>query len=186
MAGGEYQKSGVDARLTERKVELRAVKREDLELFLQWRSESSGELRTGHRPLTSLNQEEFFKKLSFDNNMIVFTACVGGEPVGYVQLYPIDWRNRKAEVGVIMGRKRQGQGLGEEALRLIVDYGFKTLNLKRIYAEIYFYNKNSIKLFEKIGFKKEGVLRSTHYWDGCYHDSIVYSILQEECDDSSV
>lgn len=159
---------------------MRAVRKEDLELFLQWRSESSAGLRTGHRPLTSLNQEEFFKKLSFDNDMIVFTVCTDEEPVGYVQLYPIDWKNRNAEVGIIMGRKRQGQGLGKETLRLIVDYGFKTLNLKRIYAEIYSYNKNSIKLFEKIGFKLEGKLREHHYWNGKFHDSLIYSILRSE------
>jgi len=162
------------------KLKLRPVRREDLELFLQWRNESPSGLRTGHRPLTSLNQEEFFKKLSFDNDMIVFTACVNEEPIGYVQLYPIDWKNRKAEVGVIMGRKHQGQGLGEEALRLTVDYGFRMLGMNKLYAEIYEYNEQSIKLFEKIGFKLEGKLREHHYWNGKFHDSLIYSILRSE------
>jgi len=163
-------------------IKLRAVRKEDLELMLQWRSESPSGLRTGYRPLTLLNQEEFFKKLSFDKDMLVFTACADEEPVGYVQLYPIDWKNRKAEVGIIIGRKHQGKGLGEEALRLIVDYGFRMLGMNKLYAEIYEYNKQSIKLFEKTGFKLEGKLREHHYWNGKFHASLIYSILRSEHD----
>lgn len=160
---------------------LRPVRREDLPLMLEWREESPAGLRTGHRPLTELNQEEFFKKISFDEKIAVFTICLGGKPIGYVQLYPIDWKNRKAEAGIIIGKEFRGMGHASEALRLLLDYGFNTLNLKRIYAEIYSpLNDESIKLFERAGFKKEGVLRSTHYWAGRYYDSIIFSILDEE------
>lgn len=164
-----------------RKVDLRAVVKEDLAHFKKWRSESWRMLRFGYRPLTDLNQDEFFQKISTDKELIIFTVEAGClEAVGYVQLYPIDWKNRKAEVGVIINKKYQGEGFAKEALQLIVQYGFKTLGLNKIYAEIFDYNPESIGLFEKVGFKLEGRLCQTHFWDGMFHDSLMYSILAGE------
>ena len=70
-----------------------------------------------------------------------------------------------------------GKGLGTEALQLLVNYGFKKMKLHRIGAEIFEYNKISLKLFEKLNFKREALLRDGLWKDGRWWDVYTYSIL---------
>lgn len=166
-----------------KKVILREIQEEDLETLLRWRNspDTLPYVRT-YRPLTMLNQEEYFKKISFDLSMIMFLICLPVENVeiGYCGLQNINWKERSAEVSILIEKKYREKGYGEDALRLLLDYGFKNLGIHRIWAEIWEYAKHSVSLFEKVGFKNEGRLRDVHFWDGKYYDSLIYSILESE------
>ncbi|MGV9141846.1 MAG: GNAT family N-acetyltransferase, partial [Promethearchaeota archaeon] len=71
-------------------------------------------------------------------------------------------------------------GFGTEASKLLVDYGFNTLNLHRIELDVFEFNKRAIKAYKKVGFIEEGRKRKSHFENGAYHDRIMMSILREE------
>lgn len=87
----------------------------------------------------------------------------------------------RAEIGYALTDDTiKRSGLMSEALKPILDYGFEEMKLNRIEAFIGPNNNASIRLVEKFGFTREGVLRQHYYKDGQIEDSVVYSLLQEE------
>lgn len=106
---------------------------------------------------------------------------VNGIPVGTIGLLSIDQKNKKAEYYIAMGEVAyKGKGVAKEACRLILQYGFETLKLNRIYLYTESGNVVAQKLFEKVGFVKEGLIRSDIYSHGKYADRYVYGVLREE------
>lgn len=91
-----------------------------------------------------------------------------------------DQKNRRAEIGFALNRKRWGKGLMKEWLAVFIPYGFETLKLHRIEADVDPRNKASIKLLEFFGFKKEGHLRERYHAGGEVQDSLIYGLLQRE------
>ena len=69
-----------------------------------------------------------------------------------------------------IAENRRNNGFGQEALELIIEYGFKHLNLFKIYLDTLPDNKKVIKLYKKVGFKMEGSLTGHIYHNGTYHD----------------
>ncbi len=93
----------------------------------------------------------------------------------------INYINRTAESHIMIGDKScWGKGYGGEALMEILTYGFNELGLNRIEARINADNTASLRLHQKIGYRREGVLREAIYKNGRYKDVIVMSILKEE------
>jgi len=111
-----------------------------------------------------------------------------GEIIGMMSFVKVDWRDETAEVGYWLARKYWGRGLATEALRVLLNHGFKKFKFKKIYARVYQPNIRSIKLLERIGFKLEGRLRKQkRYRFGKKRlDELIYGILPEEFKVSSV
>ena len=89
--------------------------------------------------------------------------------------------HRRAEIGYDLARAYWGQGIGSEAVRAVVRFGFDRMNLNRIYAGTIADNHESVRLLEKVGFQCEGTRRK-HSWeeDGTFHDSAMYGLLRQE------
>lgn len=103
---------------------------------------------------------------------------VDGVPCGTIGLLSIDRISNKAEFYIAMGETfLKGKGVATYAGRLILDYGFNVLGLNRIYLFTEVENVPAQRLFEKIGFKKEGCIRSDIISHGKYVDRYVYGIL---------
>ncbi|MEQ8674041.1 MAG: GNAT family protein [Aggregatilineales bacterium] len=93
----------------------------------------------------------------------------------------IDSDNNSASIRIGMFTDEGvGKGYGTEAMRLMVNYGFNQLGLHRIELSVYAFNPRAIRAYEKVGFKREGVMRDALLWDGEYVDSISMSILDHE------
>ena len=104
-----------------------------------------------------------------------------GVPVGTIGLLGIDRKNAKAEYYIAMGETSyKGKGAAKEASRLILDYGFGKLGLNRIYLFTEAENVTAQKLFERVGFVREGVIRQDIASHGKYVDRIAYGILRED------
>ncbi|MEL7657044.1 MAG: GNAT family protein, partial [Bacillota bacterium] len=67
-----------------------------------------------------------------------------------------------------------------EALRLLLRYAFDELNLYRVQLTVFSYNPGAIRLYEKLGFVREGVFREAVHRDGARHDMILYGLLRRE------
>ena len=102
------------------------------------------------------------------------------EIIGMVSLMNVDYDNKNAEIGYWLGKKYWGKGIMKEAIKLILDFGFKKLKLVRIYAKVMHPNITLAKLLEKSGFKYEGRMRKTILRRGKWMDDLRYSILNSE------
>lgn len=104
----------------------------------------------------------------------------GPEVVGQIRF--IDWsrRERKAEVGVWLSRPLWGQGLGTEALRLACRYGFRVMRLRRISAAAVAENTRSDRMLRRVGFRREGCLRSGARVGLRWVDVWIYGMLPGE------
>jgi RimJ/RimL family protein N-acetyltransferase len=105
---------------------------------------------------------------------------VTGRYVGEVVLNELDPNNNSCSFRIALGATGQNRGLGTEATRLVLGYAFERVGLHRISLEVYSFNSRARRVYEKVGFRAEGVLRDALLWEGQRFDAHVMSILAHE------
>lgn len=101
--------------------------------------------------------------------------------IGGAGLWINSWTHADTWLGISIGdRDYWGKGCGTDAMRLIVQYGFLELNLRRISLGLHAYNERALKTYQKIGFQLEGRIRGEGFRDGVRYDSLWMGILREE------
>ena len=101
--------------------------------------------------------------------------------IGHISLHDIDHLHRNAFMGVVIGpAKYRNRGYGAEAIRLVLYYGFRTLNLHNIMLSVHADNQAGISCYQKVGFKEGGRRREWVFKDGKYVDKIYMDILESE------
>lgn len=107
-----------------------------------------------------------------------YMILVDGTPVGLVGLYSINWIHRVAEIGLYIGNKKiRKKGIATEATKLLLEYAKNYLNLRKIKLYVVSDNTIAINLWNKIGFKRCGVLEEERYIDGCYRNLIIMEMM---------
>ena len=99
---------------------------------------------------------------------------------GTIGLHYIEWFDRCAEVGYWIARDREGQGHVVRAARAVLGFAFGTAGLNRIVIRCAIGNERSQRVAERLGFRREGVLREAHYVRGRYLDQHLYALLRRE------
>lgn len=112
-------------------------------------------------------------------NSWVFAVHHGLAYVGIVGLYAVDFLSQKAELRILIGQTR-GAGIGTEAVRLLLNFGFGMLNLHRIYLGTAEENKAAYRAFEKNGFRPEGLLIEDLYRDGHWYNNVRMAVLRRD------
>ena len=118
-----------------------------------------------------------------DPNVVFFAICSNdtSEHIGNVKIDFHDKNANVSELGLLIGNKNYwGKGIGYEACKLAIDYGFNEMHLRKIYLAVYENNLNAKKLYEKLGFKLEGTLRKHIMADGELCDKYLMGIFKEE------
>ncbi|MBN1203296.1 MAG: GNAT family N-acetyltransferase [Myxococcaceae bacterium] len=136
-----------------------------------------------HRPMSVAEEQAFLEAREKDEHHVVLGIARQGqeELIGATGLHLLDFRSRRAELGLMIGdRSAWGQGFGTEATRLMLDYGFGTLNLHKVWLHVYAHHAPAIRVYEKAGFRKEGVQRDQHYVEGRYVDAVLMGIIRSE------
>lgn len=175
------------------RIRFRGLERADIPSFVRWLNDP--EVQAGvmqHTPISQASEENWFEgmiKRPLDEQVmgieIKQPASEGSEAewrlIGSLAFNEIDWRNRAAELGILIGDKScWNQGYGTEAVRLLVKHGFETLNLNRIYLQVFASNPRAIRAYEKAGFIHEGRKRQAEFRNGRYTDVLLMSILRDE------
>ncbi|WP_274425190.1 GNAT family N-acetyltransferase [Chelativorans sp. YIM 93263] len=94
-----------------------------------------------------------------------YGIVVDGQLVGEVVLNDIDWSNRSSSFRIaIWDPVERDKGYGTEATSLLVAFGFRELGLNRIELEVYAFNPQAQKAYEKVGFRLEGIKREALLW----------------------
>jgi len=109
-----------------------------------------------------------------------FAIDVDESLVGMCGLHSIDHYHRRAEVGIRIGRSHWQMGFGQDAIRTLVDYGFRHLSLAKISLRVLADDERAVGAYVKAGFVEEGRLRSHTWYDGARHDELVMSVLRDE------
>jgi RimJ/RimL family protein N-acetyltransferase len=169
------------------RLRLRAVERSDLELFVEWLNDP--EVREGlllHLPLSMAEEEKWFEDMinhpAVEHPMVIeIRQDESWVMIGNCGIHNIDWRLRSAEVGIFIGEKGYwDQGYGTEAMIVLLDHSFNTLNLNRVALQVYEDNPRAVRAYEKAGFVHEGRERQGMYKNGRYVDIIWMSVLRPE------
>lgn len=167
---------------------LRPLKMDDLQKTFEWRNNLELiKLTQGIRfPKTIEMEKDWFNQILNDksNKNIYFgiDEIKTGEFIGIIQLNNIDYISGTAIWGFIIGdSKNQGKGYSIEAPRLLFNYAFKVLNLRKIFGYPIEFNEATFKMHQKLGkFVEEGRLKKHVYFDGKYHDVIILSLFRED------
>lgn len=101
-----------------------------------------------------------------------------GKVIGFVGLIRQD--PGQAEVGWVLAEEYRGQGYVTEAARALMDYGFSSLDLHRIHADTNTDNSPSYRVMERLGMRREGLLKEAFFDDGKWVDRYIYAILADE------
>jgi len=105
----------------------------------------------------------------------------GDALIGSVSLHDINSINRTAFIGIFIGEEEnRGKGYGAEAIRLLLAYGFKTMNLNNIMLSVHADNFAGISCYKKVGFREAGRRREWVFKDGEYVDVIYMDMLARE------
>ncbi len=105
---------------------------------------------------------------------LVFAIVVDRFVVGAIGLHHIEAKH-KCELGYWLGRAYWGRGIVTAAVRLVTDYAFERLHLRRVCAKVFPYNPASMRVLEKAGFTLEGIMKKSHKKDGKLLDEHLYA-----------
>lgn len=167
------------------KITLRAVEASDNNMLLSLINDPETEMMIGGSswPISEADQLSWFEKQEKTQDILrcIVVAKESERAVGTVILSDINQKNGTAQIHIKMSKDGgRGKGYGTDAIKSILRYAFDELRLNCIYAEILSYNEISKHLFEKCGFKQEGVLRARVYKSGAYIDVMSYSAVKSD------
>lgn len=127
---------------------------------------------------------KFVDSILSDNN-VYFYAIIENERwlhIGNIKLGPVSERHKRGCVGILLGDKTcWGKGYGTEAVKLVTDYAFLQLGLKKVTAGCLSCNNGSEKIFLKNGFLKEAVLKAHYFFEGQFVDGYVFGKSINDC-----
>src|SRR5262249_33547480 len=138
-----------------------------------------------YRPYNLRAEEEYIEKIMQSEHDLVLGIAVRADDrlIGALGLHQMDFRHRQTSFGIVIGEKSDwGKGYGTEATFLIVKPSFETLNLNRVWLHVFEHNLSGLRAYEKVGFRREGVLRQSSFSQGRYWDTISMAILREDWD----
>ena len=168
-------------------IRLRRDERSDIPKFTEWLNDPDVRRHISmNLPISLANEEQWFEnmlKQPAEEQPFAIEIRVDGswQLIGNCGLFAIDWRARSAEAGILIGEKSNwNKGYGTQTMRLLLAYGFGTLNLNRVFLRVDEANQGGIRAYEKVGFVQEGRLRQAAYSDGEYGDVLLMSVLRSE------
>lgn len=160
-----------------KKVQLIALDEECFDLTLKWINDPGIRMFTGAKfPVSKFEHESWFKSKALDkfNKTFAIQIIETKQIIGLVGNSGFDPLNRSTYPFIYIGEKEnQGKGIGQEAFSLLTNFCFEVLNVHRVYGYLFEYNLASKNMFEKCGYKLEGVLQQHWYKDGKYHNVLV-------------
>ncbi len=164
------------------KVGLRAIEKDDLPRLWEMRNDAEIESVAGGppRPRSMADMEAWLERVTADRDAQVFAIDVGGRLVGTCNLRDIDPVNRRAELGISLLNEEIGKGYGSDAIRVLLDYAFRHLNLHKVFLDTLSTNEPGLRAYRACGFLEEGRLRQHEWFDGRYVDLIIMGVLRDE------
>ncbi len=130
-----------------------------------------------NRPYFSNNFE-----LKYSNCKVCefFKVADEGKKIGGIILHDFDKFSNRIMFTIAISTKLQNVGFGYEVMKRLLKYLFRERKIRKVFLEVYDTNRRAIKLYQKLGFRKEGVLKEHTYKEGKYIDLIIMAMLKRE------
>lgn len=162
---------------------------EDYEQYAKWLNDS--EVTDGLGNTTQLigieNEKEALARLVKEKYNFAVVRLQDDTLIGNASLMDLNHISRTATCGIFIGEaENRGKGYGKEALRLLLRYGFNTLNLKNVMLKVFSFNKQAIACYKSVGFKAIGERRDSCFINGKYHNDVFMDILVSEFINSEI
>jgi len=180
------KRDGTSPIITHGSVYLRPAERDDIPLFVRWMNDD----RTSRTlslvsPMSIVMEEGWFDRMverhGKDGYHFVICLLADDRAVGTIGLFGLDLQNGSAGLGISVGDPADtNKGLGTDAVRAIVGWGFDMLRLERIWLDVYDFNERARTVYERIGFVHEGTERHAVFRHGRFADLHKMSILAGE------
>lgn len=167
-----------------KRIYLRPLEEKDLRgNYVSWLNNKQVNLYNSHQifPYSFKEGLLYIQKSQRIKDALVLAIIVkkGEIHIGNLALQKIDYVSRNAEFAILIGEKSYwNKGYSKEAAFLILDHGFKALNLHRIYCASFRKNIAMKKLAEFLGMKREGLKRQAIYKNGKFHDVVDYGLIR--------
>ena len=167
-------------------IKLRALDIEDCDVFYSWvndREVTQFSLSTYAYPQSKSDISKWLSHINQSTKTVSFGICSieTGDLIGYAGIASISVLNRCGEYFILIGDKEYwGKGIGTEVTKLITEYGFNTLGLHRVELTAYTSNPSAISVYEKAGYKHEGIKRQSGFRDGQFLDKVQMAALSVE------
>ncbi|HZL09399.1 MAG TPA: GNAT family protein [Prolixibacteraceae bacterium] len=169
------------------RLQLRPIQLEDADSVLEYRSNAQANEYQGWIPNTIEDVHDFIKnKVSPEINLpetwfqLVIIKNDTHELIGDIGVHFSESEESLAELGCTLNQNHQGNGYATEALTETIGFLFGELNKRRIIASIDPRNLSSVRLFERLGFRKEAHFKQSFFMNGEWVDDLIYAILKEE------
>ena len=165
---------------------LRPIQATDKAAVFDYRSDAETNKYQGWIPKTEKEVEDFIAKNHTEFNLpdtwfqLVIIEKESEKIIGDMGIHFIGTENQQVELGCTLNKTFQNKGYATEALRGIIDFLFKELKKHRIVTSIDPENESSIRLVERLGFRKEAHFVESLYFNGQWVDDIVYALLARE------
>jgi RimJ/RimL family protein N-acetyltransferase len=165
------------------KVRLRPVNERDLPMFVQWLQDEEVRrwLAMVTEPPTMQEEMDWYDRRRADPDSVMWSIeTVEGRLVGTTELR-LTPEHKRAELGIaIQDKTMWNKGLGTDAVRLVLEYGFNDLELHRIELTTDEDNLRGRRCYEKCGFAEEGLLRDHRFVGGKFGNTVFMSVLRDE------
>ena len=158
---------------------------EELEKFTEWMNDFQVTDYIGRSAqITTIpGEKEWLDRAAKDNDNIKFNIVDlnNNKLIGTIGLEKFNWIARSAVVGIFIGESEyRSNGYGTEAINLLLEYGFKYLNLHSIRLDLLDINERAHKCYLKCGFKDTGKTRESIFLNGKYYDKLHMDIIENE------
>jgi RimJ/RimL family protein N-acetyltransferase len=172
-------------KLETKRLIIRPIKIEDKNEVFEYRSDSDANKYQGWIPTNLIDVETFIGKLSKQINepktwfQFVIIEKETQKIIGDLGIHFFDNENKQVELGITLNKDFQKKGYATESIKRVIDYLFKDLNKHRIITSIDPENKNSIRLVERIGFRKEAHFVESLSINGNWVDDLIYAMIEK-------
>lgn len=170
------------------RVWLRPLEARDMPAYVAGINDTEVGAYAGYRMPFSLEQATAWHTRTLEQSRsgegYFFAVCELGDDrfVGTTWLKEVHQLDGNAELAIYMDRDHIGSGWGTDAQRVLLAFGFGTLGLERISLIVNAGNARAIRSYEKVGFRREGVMRRSFRVNGTMTDSLLMAILRDEWD----
>jgi RimJ/RimL family protein N-acetyltransferase len=172
------------SRLVGPRIQLAPLQPKDSAALFRWINDRELVIfNAGFHPVHARQHDAWMKRVVNSPDVAIFAIrqTRGDRLIGVCQLHSISPVHRSAELQIRIGdASARGRGLGSEAVRLLVEFGFRDLNLHRIWLRVFRSNTRALRTYAAAGFVKEGIMRDAAFIDGRFVDVVVMRKLDRE------
>lgn len=165
---------------------LRPAEKDDVELFVRWLNDWRTGRTLGMRaPLSKGMEEKWVERLieaqGKDGYHFVICRLEDDRPVGTIGIKDLNLIDGAGGLGIMIGAEEdRGRGYGSDSIQALLRFSFDELRLVRVWLDVYDMNKGAQRVYERVGFVHEGVLRRAAYREGVHHDVHRMAVLADE------